>query len=209
MRKLNFMMEATVKVFREFFQRIIRFTLVIVVLTSEAVLKRCFWRLHSNSVASSKNFEMAAGSDCQLDSVLQGDSSRVLRHFHFTTWPDFGVPEPPQKLVKFVRAFRDRVGYDQKPIITHCRYVNLFFVPSSKPPSHHHGNNLHRPLLRSAGVGRSGTLIVLDSLLQHILKYDCVDIYGMVYEMRKDRVWMVQTEVRDPPFEIRQYVLLL
>ncbi|CAM1318251.1 Uncharacterised protein g6905 [Pycnogonum litorale] len=98
--------------------------------------------------------------------LMRGDTSRVLRHYHFTTWPDFGVPEPPQKLVKFVRAFRDRIGTDQKPIVTHC----------------------------SAGVGRSGTFIVLDRLLQHVLKYDCVDIYGMVYEMRKDRVWMVQTE---------------
>ncbi|XP_037089578.1 tyrosine-protein phosphatase 10D-like [Pollicipes pollicipes] len=28
--------------------------------------------------------------------VMRGDSSRVVRHFHFTTWPDFGVPEPAQ-----------------------------------------------------------------------------------------------------------------
>ena len=46
---------------------------------------------------------------------------RVVRHFHFTTWPDFGVPDPPQTLVRFVRAFRERVGPDQKPIVVHCR----------------------------------------------------------------------------------------
>lgn len=28
--------------------------------------------------------------------VVRGDSSRIVRHFHFTTWPDFGVPEPAQ-----------------------------------------------------------------------------------------------------------------
>merc|ERR1712107_719809 len=90
----------------------------------------------------------------------------TIRHFHFTTWPDFGVPEPPQTLVRFVRAFRDRVSPEQRPIVAHC----------------------------SAGVGRSGTFIALDRILQGIRKYDVVDIFGIVYEMRKERVWMVQTE---------------
>uniref|UniRef100_A0A646QCN0 protein-tyrosine-phosphatase n=1 Tax=Hemiscolopendra marginata TaxID=943146 RepID=A0A646QCN0_9MYRI len=98
--------------------------------------------------------------------VCRGDHSRVVRHFHFTTWPDFGVPDPPQSLIRFVRAFRERIPPDQKPIVAHC----------------------------SAGVGRSGTFIALDRLLQHIQTYDYVDIFGIVYEMRKERVWMVQTE---------------
>lgn len=94
-----------------------------------------------------------------------------MRHFHFTTWPDFGVPEPPNTLVKFVRSFRERITTDNnKPIIVHC----------------------------SAGVGRSGTFIALDRILQHIKKYDIVDIFGIVHEMRKERVWMVQTEVCCP-----------
>lgn len=50
----------------------------------------------------------------------------------------------------------------------------------------------------SAGVGRSGTFIALDRLLQHILKYDYVDIFSIVYEMRRERVWMVQNEVTTP-----------
>lgn len=98
--------------------------------------------------------------------VSRGDQSRIVRHFHFTTWPDFGVPDPPQTLVKFVRAFRERVIPDTKPIVVHC----------------------------SAGVGRSGTFIALDRILQGIRKYDIVDIFGIVYEMRRERVWMVQNE---------------
>ena len=47
----------------------------------------------------------------------------------------------------------------------------------------------------SAGVGRSGTFVVLDTLLQRIKTQDTVDIFGAVSELRKDRVWMVQTEV--------------
>ncbi|XP_034102498.1 tyrosine-protein phosphatase 10D isoform X2 [Drosophila albomicans] len=98
--------------------------------------------------------------------VSRNCESRIMRHFHFTTWPDFGVPEPPQSLVRFVRAFRDRIGTDMRPIIVHC----------------------------SAGVGRSGTFIALDRILQHINKSDYVDIFGIVFAMRKERVFMVQTE---------------
>jgi cadherin 5 type 2 (VE-cadherin) len=107
---------------------------------------------------------------------LKGDQSRIVRHFHFTTWPDFGVPEPPKTLVKFVRAFRERCSPDNnKPIIVHC----------------------------SAGVGRSGTFIALDRILQRIHKYDSVDIFGIVYEMRKERVWMVQNEVSLMSFSLQ------
>ncbi|XP_045478955.1 tyrosine-protein phosphatase 10D isoform X2 [Harmonia axyridis] len=98
--------------------------------------------------------------------VCRGDQQRVVRHFHFSTWPDFGVPNPPHTLVRFVRAFRERVGSDQRPIVVHC----------------------------SAGVGRSGTFICLDRILQQALVADYVDIFGIVYAMRKERVWMVQTE---------------
>lgn len=96
----------------------------------------------------------------------QGDVKRVIQHFHFTTWPDFGVPSPPQTLARFVRAFRERVRPDQRPIVVHC----------------------------SAGVGRSGTFITLDRILQQILVSKYVDIFGIVWAMRKERVWMVQTE---------------
>lgn len=49
-------------------------------------------------------------------------------------------------------------------------------------------------LAYSAGVGRSGTFICLDRILQQIAVSDYVDIFGIVYAMRKERVWMVQTE---------------
>ncbi|KAL1506354.1 hypothetical protein ABEB36_005735 [Hypothenemus hampei] len=98
--------------------------------------------------------------------VCRGDQQRVVRHFHFSTWPDFGVPNPPHTLVRFVRAFRERIPPDQRPIVVHC----------------------------SAGVGRSGTFICLDRILQQIQTSDYVDIFGIVFVMRKERVWMVQTE---------------
>ena len=48
------------------------------------------------------------------------------------------MPEPPQTLVRFVRAYRERVTPEQRPVVVHC----------------------------SAGVGRSGTFIALDRILQ-------------------------------------------
>ena len=47
----------------------------------------------------------------------------------------------------------------------------------------------------SAGVGRSGTFMALDNLLQHVEYYDGLDIYGIVHRMRECRPCMVQTEV--------------
>jgi len=49
--------------------------------------------------------------------------------------------------------------------------------------------------LFSAGVGRTGTLIAVDILLQHICENKKVDIFGTVFKLRKQRVNMVQTEV--------------
>jgi len=39
----------------------------------------------------------------------------------------------------------------------------------------------------SAGVGRSGTFICLDRILQQIQVSDYVDIFGIVYSMRKGK----------------------
>ncbi|XP_047545412.1 tyrosine-protein phosphatase 10D-like isoform X5 [Vanessa atalanta] len=104
----------------------------------------------------------------RFTNILPYDHSRYkLRHFHFTTWPDFGVPDPPTALARFVRAFRERCPPDTRPVIVHC----------------------------SAGVGRSGTFITLDRALQQLDAHaECLDIFGMVHAMRRERVWMVQTE---------------
>ena len=50
--------------------------------------------------------------------------------------------------------------------------------------------------LLSAGVGRTGTFMALDRLMQHLREHEYADILGMVSEMRSHRLSMVQTEVR-------------
>lgn len=47
----------------------------------------------------------------------------------------------------------------------------------------------------SAGVGRTGTFIVLDRVLQQLDTKDTVDVYGSVFDLRLHRSHMVQTEV--------------
>ncbi|KAJ0015903.1 hypothetical protein NQD34_014193 [Periophthalmus magnuspinnatus] len=93
---------------------------------------------------------------------------RTVRHFHFTAWPDHGVPQGTQVLIQFRELVRQHMQTEAAgtPTVVHC----------------------------SAGVGRTGTLIALDMLLQQMEKEKAVDIYGFVYKMRLNRPHMVQTE---------------
>uniref|UniRef100_A0A8C6VR71 protein-tyrosine-phosphatase n=1 Tax=Naja naja TaxID=35670 RepID=A0A8C6VR71_NAJNA len=104
----------------------------------------------------------------KISSEEQLDSSRLIRQFHYTVWPDHGVPETTQSLIQFVRTVRDYINRTPQagPTVVHC----------------------------SAGVGRTGTFIALDRLLQQLDSEDSVDIYGAVYDLRLHRVHMVQTE---------------
>ncbi|GAA6102630.1 receptor-type tyrosine-protein phosphatase beta isoform X1 [Tachysurus ichikawai] len=95
---------------------------------------------------------------------------RIVRHFHYTVWPDHGVPETTQSLVQFVRTVRDYIDRvsGSGPTVVHC----------------------------SAGVGRTGTFMVLDRTLQQLDSRGTVDIYGCVYDLRLHRSHMVQTEIQ-------------
>ncbi|XP_063076940.1 receptor-type tyrosine-protein phosphatase H-like [Engraulis encrasicolus] len=94
---------------------------------------------------------------------------RVLKHFHFTAWPDHGVPDGTSTLIEFrslIRQHIDTCTSPDGPTVVHC----------------------------SAGVGRTGTLIALDVLLQQLEKEDAVNIGSFVHRMRRQRPRMVQTE---------------
>ena len=48
----------------------------------------------------------------------------------------------------------------------------------------------------SAGVGRTGTYILIDSMLDMMKKEKKVDIYNVIYELRSQRNLLVQSLVR-------------
>nr|XP_048274574.1 receptor-type tyrosine-protein phosphatase beta isoform X1 [Myodes glareolus] len=104
----------------------------------------------------------------KICSEEQLDAHRLIRHFHYTVWPDHGVPETTQSLIQFVRTVRDYINRSPGagPTVVHC----------------------------SAGVGRTGTFVALDRILQQLDSKDSVDIYGAVHDLRLHRVHMVQTE---------------
>ena len=51
------------------------------------------------------------------------------------------------------------------------------------------------PLSSSAGVGRTGTYVVLDNVLDQIEVESVVDIDGVIVKARNQRMKMVQTKV--------------
>ncbi|XP_077123394.1 receptor-type tyrosine-protein phosphatase O isoform X2 [Ranitomeya variabilis] len=91
-----------------------------------------------------------------------------VMHFNFTAWPDHGVPaaSAAESILQFVYMVRQKATKTKGPITVHC----------------------------SAGVGRTGTFIALDRLMQHIRDHEFVDVLGLVGELRSYRMSMVQTE---------------
>ncbi|XP_041923012.1 protein tyrosine phosphatase receptor type Ma isoform X1 [Alosa sapidissima] len=91
---------------------------------------------------------------------------REIRQFHFTGWPDHGVPYHATGLLGFVRRVKSKSPANAGPMVVHC----------------------------SAGAGRTGCFIVIDIMLDMAEREGVVDIYNCVRELRSRRVNMVQTE---------------
>ncbi|XP_031423821.1 receptor-type tyrosine-protein phosphatase T isoform X4 [Clupea harengus] len=91
---------------------------------------------------------------------------REIRQFHFTSWPDHGVPCYATGLLGFVRQVKFLNPPDAGPIVVHC----------------------------SAGAGRTGCFIAVDIMLDMAENEGVVDIFNCIRELRAQRVNMVQTE---------------
>ncbi|XP_064386224.1 receptor-type tyrosine-protein phosphatase alpha-like [Halichondria panicea] len=102
-----------------------------------------------------------------LEASLDGDR-RVLRVklFHFTAWPDHGVPDYATPILGFHRRVKSQHKPSKGPILIHC----------------------------SAGVGRTGTYIAIDNVLDQISVDGLIDISGTIIKSRNQRMKLVQTQ---------------
>ncbi|XP_017137165.1 tyrosine-protein phosphatase 69D [Drosophila miranda] len=107
-------------------------------------------------------------------SNLIGDEEdrREITQYHYLTWKDFMAPEHPHGIIKFIRQINSVYSLQRGPILVHC----------------------------SAGVGRTGTLVALDSLIQQLEEEDSVSIYNTVCDLRHQRNFLVQS--------LKQYIFL-
>ncbi|OWF53778.1 Receptor-type tyrosine-protein phosphatase mu [Mizuhopecten yessoensis] len=103
---------------------------------------------------------------------------KEIQQFHFTAWPDHGTPNSLE-LVLFQRRVKLHKTALPGQMVIHC----------------------------SAGIGRTGTFIALDALLEFGKKHDRIDVHLFINKMRKDRMSMVQTELMldfKPDYKLEQ-----
>ncbi|KYN41587.1 Tyrosine-protein phosphatase 69D [Trachymyrmex septentrionalis] len=98
--------------------------------------------------------------------------SRVIVQYHFLVWKDFVAPEHPHAILRFIKRVNEAYSLEKGPILVHC----------------------------SAGVGRTGTLVALDSLLQQLAEEGQVSIFNTVCDLRHQRNFLVQS--------LKQYIFI-
>ena len=98
---------------------------------------------------------------------FQGNEHREIKQFHYTGWPDFGVPDYPHPVIAFIRRLSHFKRTTEGPDIVHC----------------------------SAGVGRTGTLVAIQAMMYMMEEEEKIDVFNFVLGMRQQRNYMVQTEV--------------
>ncbi|KER26268.1 hypothetical protein T265_06464 [Opisthorchis viverrini] len=124
-----------------------------------------------NSDLASSHPKSTVPSDTNTDPT--DDRSFTVYHYHFTVWPDHGTPSDPSCVLDFMHdiSARQESISGSGPTIVHC----------------------------SAGIGRTGTFIVIDMLINYIktMGLNCdIDISRTIQMVREQRSGMVQTETQ-------------
>lgn len=98
---------------------------------------------------------------------LQTKVERNVKHMQYIAWPDHGVPDSPKMFLSFTDHVREARGDSTAPIIVHC----------------------------SAGIGRTGVLVLMESALCLIEAGEPIYPLDIVQMMRKQRAMMIQNAV--------------
>ena len=116
-----------------------------------------------------------------------------MTQYHFTAWLDHGVPDYTTSVLAFHRRVKAQYSPSKGPILVHCRYPYACIVELM--------GTLYALITNislfclSAGIGRTGTFIAIDNILEQLEKEKIVDVPGAITTMRQRRMKMVQTPV--------------
>uniref|UniRef100_A0A8C3Y4Q9 protein-tyrosine-phosphatase n=1 Tax=Catharus ustulatus TaxID=91951 RepID=A0A8C3Y4Q9_CATUS len=98
---------------------------------------------------------------------LEKEESRQLTQIQYIAWPDHGVPDDSSDFLDFVCLVRKKRAGREEPVVVHC----------------------------SAGIGRTGVLITMETAMCLIECNQPVYPLDIVRTMRDQRAMMIQTPV--------------
>ncbi|XP_024890013.1 receptor-type tyrosine-protein phosphatase mu-like isoform X1 [Temnothorax curvispinosus] len=97
--------------------------------------------------------------------VTCGEETRKIEHLHYTAWPDHGVPLYTHSVVTYLKKLL-ATPPGNGPVVVHC----------------------------SAGVGRTGTIILCDICLHRAAAEGVVDVFAETASIRNERANMVDNK---------------
>ncbi|KAK2726620.1 hypothetical protein QYM36_007454, partial [Artemia franciscana] len=97
---------------------------------------------------------------------------RPVFQYHFIVWKDFQAPEYPFSILRFIKRLNEDYSPEKGPILVHC----------------------------SAGVGRTGSLVAIDSLQRQMEEEGCISIFNTIADLRHQRNFLVQS--------LKQYIFV-
>ena len=167
-----------------------------VVITIAAAVVTCLLICHA--VLSARYIWVYVLHLLQCDKA--GGNQLKVTQFHFTSWPDHGVPEYAGPILNYLRRIKKLF---RGPTLVHCRSDWKWCIFCDTLCDYVDGKTLsqqwevHHLSPCSAGVGRTGTLMAIDMALEQAAQENVVDIPSIITKMRRQRMKMVQNSVRE------------
>ncbi|KAJ8793752.1 hypothetical protein J1605_003563 [Eschrichtius robustus] len=130
------------------------------------------------------------------------NESRQLTQIQYIAWPDHGVPDDSSDFLDFVCHVRNKRAGKEEPVVVHCRTFGEHLTSLEwRCPALSGGTTSkssgERPcpifVFFSAGIGRTGVLITMETAMCLIECNQPVYPLDIVRTMRDQRAMMIQT----------------